>query len=154
MPAEPGNEPRPPQSESKSEKSAQRSESDNKKPSKGEGRLKKLGESGLTPYAERPSDTRIRERTGDVVVGVSNSPVVAVLGSNTSKEAFGLLRDHVSSFARNSRALMDVMDELAKVHPFIQGELMLCCCGLMSRANLGFESQLLFLSSRLGLPWS
>lgn len=32
---------------------------------------------------------------------------------------------------------MDVMDELAKVHPFIQGELMLCWRGLMSRANLG-----------------
>ncbi len=44
-----------------------------------------------------------------------------VAESDAASATFSIVKDHVSKFADNSKILMSVLDEVAKVHPFIQG---------------------------------
>ena len=58
----------------------------------------------------------------DAIQSGNNSQAASFLRSDVSKDTFSLLKDQVSTFAQNSRFLMSVMDEVARVHPLIQGE--------------------------------
>ena len=40
--------------------------------------------------------------------------------STVGSVAFDMVKSHVNNFAENTKALVKVLDEVAKVHPFIQ----------------------------------
>ncbi|KAF5347531.1 hypothetical protein D9758_014525 [Tetrapyrgos nigripes] len=44
----------------------------------------------------------------------------SILSSDTTSDAFSLVKDGISNFEENSKLLISVLDEVAKVHPFIQ----------------------------------
>jgi hypothetical protein len=49
-----------------------------------------------------------------------NSPTVQMVEASA---AFSVMKDEVSNFMQKSKVIMDALDELAKVHPFISGML-------------------------------
>ena len=57
---------------------------------------------------------------GEKVVAVSNSQTVSTI-QNVASQAFDTLKGQVSHFAETSKVLVTVLDEVGKVHPFIQG---------------------------------
>ncbi|KAI0369608.1 hypothetical protein BV20DRAFT_945606 [Pilatotrama ljubarskyi] len=46
--------------------------------------------------------------------------LVSAAQSDAAVSAFSLVKDHVVNFAENSKILMSALDEVAKIHPFIQ----------------------------------
>jgi hypothetical protein len=66
-------------------------------------------------------DASLARPTGSVVLDVSaavNSPTVQMVEASA---AFSVMKDEVSNFMQKSKVIMDALDELAKVHPFISG---------------------------------
>ena len=57
---------------------------------------------------------------GNVVVG-ANSIYESIASNETATQAFSLVKEQANNFAQRSKVLMDVLDEVAKAHPFIQG---------------------------------
>lgn len=58
--------------------------------------------------------------TGDRALAVSESQTVSVAQNAMATAAFSMVKDQVSSFVERSQALMSVLDEVGKLHPFIQ----------------------------------
>lgn len=58
--------------------------------------------------------------TGDRALAVSESQTVSVAQNAMATAAFSMVKDQVSSFVESSQALMNVLNEVGKVHPFIQ----------------------------------
>ncbi|KAF8650371.1 hypothetical protein AX16_005267 [Volvariella volvacea WC 439] len=58
---------------------------------------------------------------GDTISAISNSQVVAIAQSGTLDPVFALAKDKISNFVENTKILVDTLDEIAKVHPFIDG---------------------------------
>ena len=59
--------------------------------------------------------------TGDRTLAVSDSRAVSTAKNVMASAAFSMVKDQVSSFAEKSQAVMKVLDEVGKFHPFIQG---------------------------------
>ncbi|KAJ7291238.1 hypothetical protein C8J57DRAFT_1704891, partial [Mycena rebaudengoi] len=57
---------------------------------------------------------------GDKALALSGSSMVVGAESDAAKAAYGMVKDQVSQFAENSKFLVSVLEEVAKVHPFIQ----------------------------------
>ena len=57
---------------------------------------------------------------GDRALAVSESQTVSLAQNAMATAAFSMVKDQVSSFVERSQALMSVLDEVGKVHPFIQ----------------------------------
>ena len=57
--------------------------------------------------------------TGDKVLAIDGDPYLKA-GANI---AFTAIKDEVGNFVENSKIMMKVMDEVGKIHPFIQGDL-------------------------------
>ena len=57
---------------------------------------------------------------GEKAVTVSKSQAVSTM-QDVASQAFDTLKGQVSHFAETSKVLVQVLDEVAKVHPFIQG---------------------------------
>ena len=58
--------------------------------------------------------------TGDRALAVSESQTVSVAQNAMASAAFSMVKDQVSSFVERSQTLMAVLDEVGKLHPFIQ----------------------------------
>ena len=58
--------------------------------------------------------------TGDRALAVSESQTVSLAQNAMATAAFSVVKDQVSSFVERSQALMSVLNEVGKVHPFIQ----------------------------------
>ena len=58
--------------------------------------------------------------TGDKALAVSESQTVSVAQNAMATAAFSVVKEQVSSFVERSQALMGVLDEVGKLHPFIQ----------------------------------
>lgn len=58
--------------------------------------------------------------SGDKALAVSGSQTVSLAKNTMATAAFSMVKDQVSSFAERSETLMKVLDEVGKVHPFIQ----------------------------------
>jgi len=59
--------------------------------------------------------------TGDRTFAVSDSQAVSAAKNVMATAAFSMVKDQVSLFAEKSQAVMKVLDEVGKLHPFIQG---------------------------------
>jgi ABC-type uncharacterized transport system fused permease/ATPase subunit len=57
---------------------------------------------------------------GDRALAVSESQTVSVAQNAMATAAFSMVKDQVSSFVERSQTLMHLLDEVGKVHPFIQ----------------------------------
>ena len=64
--------------------------------------------------------TDIDSFLGEKVATVSKSQAVSTM-QDVASQAFDTLKGQVSHFAETSKILVQVLDEVAKVHPFIQG---------------------------------
>ncbi|KAF8549417.1 hypothetical protein OG21DRAFT_1488548 [Imleria badia] len=86
--------------------------------SKGERTLNVIG--ALCPTSTKCSD--YIELAGDNVVAVSSSGPVSIVQSTmpVASAAFSVVKDRVNHFVENSKMLMNALDEVGKVHPFIQ----------------------------------
>lgn len=84
---------------------------------KGERRLNTFGEPVLLYCTHFVSP---RTSSGNVASRVSNSSLVSAAQSDAASQTFALVKDQVSNFAHHSKVLMDVLDEVAKAHPFIR----------------------------------
>ncbi|KAJ6588597.1 hypothetical protein B0H19DRAFT_924176, partial [Mycena capillaripes] len=49
-----------------------------------------------------------------------SSEVVSAAQSDTANVAYSIIKDQVSQFVENSKILVNVLDEVGKIHPFIQ----------------------------------
>ncbi|KAI0665852.1 hypothetical protein C8Q78DRAFT_1083428 [Trametes maxima] len=69
----------------------------------------------------KPTSAEGRLNTlGDRISGLKDSSWAALAQSDGAQASFSLIKDEVINFADTSRALMTVLDEVAKLHPFIQ----------------------------------
>lgn len=60
-------------------------------------------------------------RTGDAIPKISRSSFAQVIQSDIASDGFKLLNEQVNHFAEHSKIVMDALDEVSKIHPFIQG---------------------------------
>ena len=58
---------------------------------------------------------------GSKILAVSGSSEVSMTQVAMASPAFTILKDQVSNFAENTKILVSVLDDLGKMHPFIQG---------------------------------
>jgi len=58
---------------------------------------------------------------GNRVTNLMDSPVATASRSENGNAMFALVNDEISHFAENTRILVNILDDVAKVHPFIQG---------------------------------
>ena len=80
---------------------------------------------------------------GDKAGDVSGNQVVSTLRSVATSGAYETIKTQLSHFVENSKALVKVLDEVGKVHPFIQSmsylastlfvisHLLRCSCGFL-----------------------
>jgi len=64
------------------------------------------------------------------------SDAASAIQNVAASEAFNAIKEQVSHFAENSKILMDALNEIGKVHPFIQSMSFSFLCSLLSSANL------------------
>lgn len=90
-------------------------------PTSAERRLNHIGtlsviacKSHRLPFAE-PS-------LGDKISTVTGGQAAAAAQSDVADSTLSLVKQEVENFARTSKALMDVLDEVGKIHPFIAGQ--------------------------------
>ncbi|KAI0699891.1 hypothetical protein C8T65DRAFT_296383 [Cerioporus squamosus] len=69
---------------------------------------------------QAPEGERRLNALGNVVSKVSNSSFVSAAQSDAASQVYTVVKDQVSNFAHHSKVLMDVLDKVAKAHPFIQ----------------------------------
>lgn len=64
------------------------------------------------------------ELAGDDVLALSGSEPVSIAQSAmpVASAAFSIVKDRVNHFVENSKMLMNALDEVGKLHPFIQGQ--------------------------------
>ncbi len=60
-------------------------------------------------------------RTGDAIPKISDSSFAQVIQSDIASDGFKLLKDQVNHFAEHSKIVMDALDEISNIHPFVQG---------------------------------
>ncbi|KAJ6562519.1 hypothetical protein B0H19DRAFT_99038 [Mycena capillaripes] len=60
------------------------------------------------------------DTAGDKFLAVRSSEVVSAAQSDTANVAYSIIKDQVSQFVENSKILVNVLDEVGKIHPFIQ----------------------------------
>jgi LPS O-antigen subunit length determinant protein (WzzB/FepE family) len=83
---------------------------------RGEQLLNKIGVAPRPPIRRNPEFIP----TGDRTLAVSGSQAVSAAKGVMATAAFSVVKDQITSFAENSKTLMKVLDEVGKVHPFIQ----------------------------------
>ena len=90
---------------------------------------------------------------GEKALAVSESQAVSTIRGVAASAAFDMVKDQVSHFAENSKILGKVLNEVSKVHPFIQS--VSCFVLTPSVYNNSFiVSQLRFLHLRRRSPLS
>ncbi|KAI0630036.1 hypothetical protein C8Q77DRAFT_236077 [Trametes polyzona] len=70
-------------------------------------------------YKATAADRRLNH-LGDRVADLAGGQFAAAAQSDAATAAFSLVKTQVVNFAENSRILMAALDEVAKIHPFIQ----------------------------------
>lgn len=58
---------------------------------------------------------------GDKAASISNSQTITTMQSIAASKDFDKMKTQVSEFAKKCEALVKVLDEVGKIHPFIQG---------------------------------
>ena len=69
--------------------------------------------------------------TDDAISRISQSSLVTAAQSDTASQMYSVVKDQVSNFAHHSKTLMNVLDAVGEVHPFIKRT-----SGLFSRYNI------------------
>ena len=60
--------------------------------------------------------------TGDKILAVSgNEQIKMAENAITTADGFSFVKDQVNNFVENSKVLVSALDEVGKLHPFIQG---------------------------------
>jgi hypothetical protein len=72
---------------------------------------------------------------GNKAVAFSESEAVVTVQSITAPIDFDMIKDQVNHFAQNSKILLGVLDEVGKVHPFIQSMSSSPLCPLLSNGD-------------------
>jgi len=89
---------------------------------------------------------------GDRALVVSDSQPMSATKNFMATTAFTMVKDQVSSFAEKSQTLMKVLDEVGKIHPFIQS--MSRRISLEIGPDIHLYSQLLYLCSARPSRWN
>lgn len=77
-----------------------------------------------TPSVCRPIYYRplaLTPHPGDKILATSENPVVSAVKNVATSAAFDMVKTEVTHFVEGSRILVRALDEVGKVHPFIQG---------------------------------
>jgi len=120
--------------------------------SRGEKLLNRIGMWLLKPPSRHNPDFI---PAGDRALAVSGSQAVSVANNAMATAAFSVVKDHVSSFVERSQTVMNVLDQVGKVHPFIQSmsKLFLHEARLSGRPFI-YILQLLYLCSAQPSRWN
>ncbi|KAL0577140.1 hypothetical protein V5O48_004854 [Marasmius crinis-equi] len=73
---------------------------------------------------------KVLNATGDKVLAVSNSKHVALAKDVASNVDFSVVKEQVSNFVENCKILMNVLDDIGKVHPFVQAAVVVFKAGI------------------------
>ena len=59
---------------------------------------------------------------GDSVVNVAGSDTAMFARSDSASASFSLVKDNVAAFVEHSTLVVHILDEVAKIHPFVSGK--------------------------------